>query len=42
MSYYRESLAWTNADVAEMLAVYPNLLSIKLENDVIEVIDYLR
>ncbi|CAM9343626.1 unnamed protein product, partial [Scytosiphon promiscuus] len=42
VSYYRESLAWTNADVAEMLAVYPNLLSIKLENDVIEVIDYLR
>ncbi|CBJ31906.1 conserved unknown protein [Ectocarpus siliculosus] len=42
VSYYRESLAWTNEDVAAMLAEYPNLLSIKMENDVIEVIDYLR
>ena len=42
MSYYREALAWTNEDVAAMLAEFPNLLSIKMENDVIEVIDYLR
>ncbi|CAN0549171.1 unnamed protein product, partial [Ectocarpus sp. 12 AP-2014] len=42
VSYYRETLAWTNEDVAAMLAEYPNLLSIKMENDVIEVIDYLR
>ncbi|CAN0554939.1 unnamed protein product, partial [Ectocarpus sp. 12 AP-2014] len=42
VSYYREALAWTNEDVAAMLAEYPNLLSIKMENDVIEVIDYLR
>ncbi|CAM9990383.1 unnamed protein product, partial [Ectocarpus sp. 13 AM-2016] len=42
VSYYREALAWTNEDVAAMLAKYPNLLSIKMENDVIEVINYLR
>ncbi|CAB1105706.1 unnamed protein product [Ectocarpus sp. CCAP 1310/34] len=42
VSYYREALAWTSEDVAAMLAEYPNLLSIKMENDVIEVIDYLR
>lgn len=42
VSYYREALAWTNEDVAAMLAESPNLLSIKMENDVIEVIDYLR
>lgn len=42
VSYYRESLAWTNDDVASMLEVYPKFLSIKMENDVVEVIDYLR
>lgn len=42
VSYYREALAWTNDDVASMLGVYPDFLSIKMENDVIEVIDYLR
>ncbi|CAM9116281.1 unnamed protein product, partial [Pylaiella littoralis] len=42
VSYYREALAWTNEEVAAMLPVFPNLLSIKMENDVIEIIDYLR
>lgn len=42
VSYYREALAWTNDDVATMLSVFPNFLSVKMENDVIEVIDYLR
>lgn len=42
VSYYREALAWTNEDIAAMLPVFPNLLSIKMENDVIEVVDYLR
>eukprot|EP00904_Undaria_pinnatifida_P009057 jgi/Undpi1/5281/HiC_scaffold_2.g00562.m1 len=40
--YYCEVLDWSNEDVCSMLTTFPNFLSIKMENDVIEVIAYLR
>lgn len=40
--YYCEALDWSNEDVCSMLTTFPNFLSIKMENDVIEVIAYLR
>lgn len=42
MQYYRGVLDWSNEDVCAMMAEYPNLLSIKMEHDIIEVVDYLR
>ncbi|CAN0080059.1 unnamed protein product [Ascophyllum nodosum] len=42
VQYYRDALSWSTEDIRSLMAEYPNLLSVKMEEDVIEILEYLR